>query len=183
MSFSEAFAAARHEVGAGGVFEWHGNVYGTYYANEWQGFSDEYQNAFSSYPYNIEHEAAHSEIEYDLEHPLSDYNISVIDEESLLTPEYAEVAVVSAVVEGMNVEFVDIDLDGTYDIAVINATGNHGNQEILVIDDGITIDQIHQIQDSPVFVTDNPAYDSIAYDTSSDHLADFENNADICNFV
>lgn len=35
MSFSEAFAAARSEVGAGGAFEWRGNVYGTYYAEEW----------------------------------------------------------------------------------------------------------------------------------------------------
>ena len=25
-----------------------------YYANEWQGFSDEYRNAFSNYPYNVE---------------------------------------------------------------------------------------------------------------------------------
>lgn len=34
MSFNEAFAAARSEVGAGGAFEWRGNVYGTYYAEE-----------------------------------------------------------------------------------------------------------------------------------------------------
>ena len=35
MSFSQAFAAARAEVGPGGAFEWHGNVYGTYTADEW----------------------------------------------------------------------------------------------------------------------------------------------------
>lgn len=35
MSFADAFAAARAEVGAGGVFEWHGQLYGTYYKNEW----------------------------------------------------------------------------------------------------------------------------------------------------
>ena len=35
MSFSEAFDVARGEVGAGGVFEWHGNLYGTYTADEW----------------------------------------------------------------------------------------------------------------------------------------------------
>lgn len=35
MSFGHAFAAARTEVGAGGCFEWHGNVYGTYTAEEW----------------------------------------------------------------------------------------------------------------------------------------------------
>ena len=40
MSFSEAFAAARHEVGAGGAFEWHGNVYSTFYAEEWYSMSE-----------------------------------------------------------------------------------------------------------------------------------------------
>ena len=35
MSFSQAFAAARAEVGPGGVFTWHGNAYSTYYAEEW----------------------------------------------------------------------------------------------------------------------------------------------------
>lgn len=39
MSFNEAFAAARHEVGPGGAFSWHGNVYGTYYADEWNNMS------------------------------------------------------------------------------------------------------------------------------------------------
>lgn len=35
MSFSQAFAAARREVGAGGLFTWRGNTYGTYYKEEW----------------------------------------------------------------------------------------------------------------------------------------------------
>lgn len=39
MSFSQAFAAARAEVGPGGAFEWHGNVYGTYTADEWNAMS------------------------------------------------------------------------------------------------------------------------------------------------
>jgi hypothetical protein len=51
MSFGEAFAAARQEVGPGGVFEWHGQIYGTYYADEWNNMSAEeraeYENHFS----------------------------------------------------------------------------------------------------------------------------------------
>lgn len=51
MSFGEAFAAARAEVGAGGVFEWHGGLYGTYYADEWNHMSStekaEYGNHFA----------------------------------------------------------------------------------------------------------------------------------------
>ena len=34
MSFSEAFGSAREELGAGGVFEWNGQVYSTFYATE-----------------------------------------------------------------------------------------------------------------------------------------------------
>ena len=47
MSFNEAFAAARHEVGAGGAFVWHGTVYGTYYGNEWNAMTSEEQSQFT----------------------------------------------------------------------------------------------------------------------------------------
>ncbi len=40
MSFDEAFAAARAQVGPGGVFAWHGGIYGTYYETEWDAMSD-----------------------------------------------------------------------------------------------------------------------------------------------
>lgn len=39
MSFSQAFASARQQVGPGGVFSWHGKVYGTYYKEEWDSMS------------------------------------------------------------------------------------------------------------------------------------------------
>lgn len=47
MSFGEAFAAARAEVGPGGVFYWHGGVYGTYYANEWDAMTAEDKQEFA----------------------------------------------------------------------------------------------------------------------------------------
>lgn len=51
MSFSQAFAAARAEVGPGGAFEWHGQIYGTYTADEWDNMSaaekDEYNDHFA----------------------------------------------------------------------------------------------------------------------------------------
>lgn len=53
MSYSEAFAAARQQCGAGGVFPWRGNWYGTYYANEWDSLSPEYKNTFSSHNYQL----------------------------------------------------------------------------------------------------------------------------------
>lgn len=47
MTYSEAFAAARQEVGPGGAFVWHGTVYGTYYGTEWNAMSPEEQAEFS----------------------------------------------------------------------------------------------------------------------------------------
>ena len=40
LSFKEAFDLARSEVGAGGVFHWHGNTYSTYNDSEWNALSD-----------------------------------------------------------------------------------------------------------------------------------------------
>lgn len=49
MSFIEAFKTARSEVGAGGLFEWRGNVYNTYYADEWNSLSESDQEEFVSH--------------------------------------------------------------------------------------------------------------------------------------
>ncbi len=47
MSFNEAFAAAREEVGPGGAFVWHGNVYATYHEDEWNSMSPSERNEFT----------------------------------------------------------------------------------------------------------------------------------------
>lgn len=47
QSFREAFDAARAELGPGGVFSWHGNLYNTYTADEWNAMSDEEKEAFA----------------------------------------------------------------------------------------------------------------------------------------
>ena len=49
MSFGEAFAEARAEVGPGGVFEWHGNLYGTYTADEWASMSADEKAEYNSH--------------------------------------------------------------------------------------------------------------------------------------
>lgn len=47
MSFSQAFEAARAQVGAGGVFTWHGNIFNTYTADEWKAMSNEDKQLFA----------------------------------------------------------------------------------------------------------------------------------------
>ncbi len=56
MTFDEAFTAAREEVGAGGVFEWNGTVYGTYYETEWNSLTAEEQAQFSHEAMGIPYE-------------------------------------------------------------------------------------------------------------------------------
>ena len=47
LSFGEAFAAARAEVGPGGVFIWHGGIYNTYTADEWNAMTPQQKNDFA----------------------------------------------------------------------------------------------------------------------------------------
>lgn len=47
LSFADAFNAARAELGPGGVFTWHGNIYNTYTADEWQAMTENEQNDFA----------------------------------------------------------------------------------------------------------------------------------------
>lgn len=48
MSFGDAFAAARAEVGPGGVFHWHGGIYNTYTAEEWNAMTEAERNEFAN---------------------------------------------------------------------------------------------------------------------------------------
>ena len=47
QSFREAFQAARAELGPGGVFRWHGNIYNTYTVEEWNAMSKEEKDLFA----------------------------------------------------------------------------------------------------------------------------------------
>ena len=67
LTFGEAFAAARAQVGAGGVFEWHGGIYGTYYATEWNQMSAAQQQQFTHQAMGMPHEdvAQHTTTHHD----------------------------------------------------------------------------------------------------------------------
>lgn len=47
QTFEEAFTAAREQVGPGGVFYWHGVIFSTYTADEWEAMSDEEHAQFA----------------------------------------------------------------------------------------------------------------------------------------
>ena len=52
-NFQDAFAQAREQVGPGGVFEYNGRIYATYYAEEWNEMSPQERVEFQSKVYEI----------------------------------------------------------------------------------------------------------------------------------
>lgn len=103
MSYNEAFAAARHEVGPGGVFVWHGHTYGTYYGSEWNAMSAEEHDQYWA---DVNHTSSH--IDYDAPDPQPDPNDPVVLE----------------VHENDVYAVYDVDGDGVADAAVVDANGN-----------------------------------------------------------
>ena len=47
LSFDEAFAAARAQVGPGGIFYWHGAIFSTYTVDEWNELTEAQQEQFA----------------------------------------------------------------------------------------------------------------------------------------
>lgn len=139
MSFNDAFAIARHEVGPGGVFEWHGKLYNTYYENEWNGMdSSEKEQFFESVSQaNLDsNNIAPSHVE-----PLHDaIDVNNITSENFLTDEYVtletgEILHVGYFQQNTGVIVkLDVDGDNQYDYIVDPETeqlvGLNGNPDV-----------------------------------------------------
>ena len=64
MDFKTAFALARADVGPGGVFEWKGKTYNTFYETEWNNLSDSSKGSFEEYDWGSEIDKAKSQPSY-----------------------------------------------------------------------------------------------------------------------
>ena len=104
LSFDEAFAAARAEVGGNGVFKWHGGYYGTYHVEEWDALSDEFKQQFNNRNWAAEF-VNNEEVE------LAENSDLIEDFEQInavLVAEDAQQFEMSFILEGGNVELPDI---------------------------------------------------------------------------
>lgn len=139
MSFNDAFAIARHEVGPGGVFEWHGKLYNTYYENEWNGMdSSEKEQFFESVSQaNLDsNNIAPSHIE----HLHDAIDVNNITSETFLTDEYVTLETGETLHVGYFqqdtgvVVKLDVDGDNQYDYIVDPETeqlvGLNGNPDV-----------------------------------------------------
>ncbi|MCD7721737.1 MAG: hypothetical protein LUI09_05860 [Prevotellaceae bacterium] len=164
MSFTEAFNEARQEVGPGGVFEWHGNLYNTYTSDEWNSMSHDEQaewgSHFSDNPGDYSHHdnyATHHEthINDSVSHTeptatsgdetasVSQVDVQTADN----TDNGIEVEVLGvvhdadtganigeAIIDGQDVLFVDADNDHTFDLMATDLNSDNQITQNEIID-------------------------------------------------
>ena len=160
MSFSEAFASARKQVGAGGVFEWRGKQYGTYYKTEWDSMSqvekDQYAaNVFgtsssksSSTPEQerLQHDISPENFVYNSQSPVSGADIKgeLVGVQTVTDENGNPMTIVAAKINGHNSMFVDADVDGYVDVAIMDKNNN----------EEVELDEIVQISKGRMLVSD-----------------------------
>ena len=132
MSFSDAFAIARAEVGPGGVFHWHGKWYGTYTKAEWDSMD---ADDIAKYNQSISHlpalEPYHPDPKPEIIHNI-DAEVLMKEEDVTLTD--GQVVHLAHFKQGNEViTKVDVDGDGEYDyildIESGQAIGLNGNAD------------------------------------------------------
>lgn len=174
MSFGEAFAAARAEVGPGGVFHWHGGIYNTYTADEWNAMSVDQKHDFAqqvkpeisvdqvSTPTDtnthvvVEHHVYHHEDSHAAndvhQAAATSEDVQVVDQHTAQNFEQdGDVHIVGyANVDGHLMVGYDTDNDGQADVAIIDVDDNGRPSEPDVVTDGehaITLGELNQEAD------------------------------------
>lgn len=192
MSFSQAFAAARAEVGPGGSFTWHGQVYGTYYQNEWDAMTPQQQQEFQMAAID-NHSAANNTVEdplyaskpteaveYDQPQYVDNYDdeVHVINMGEIEGDNDTSYQIAQFEVNGNTALVIDTDQDMIYDVMHIDL-----NQ-----DGEVTPDELYDITDQQLSTNDVAQQLMIqesqeqAFDINGSTYSDFDNNVDVSGF-
>lgn len=146
MTFSEAFAAARAETGSGGVFEWHGYIYSTYTAEEWNGMTAEQRAEYGSHlKWSGEEQdtALADKTTVETTADVASDEVDVVEVKNADIDSGDEAAVIDAETEvevlGVNVDTIeDAGIDGGDVVLVdIDNPGTDMDVDVYVPDDGI----------------------------------------------
>ena len=190
MTFGQAFAAARAEVGPGGVFEWHDQLYGTYYASEWDAMTPQQQAEFNDhFAWSHGHGASTStasttttttdhphDVAVHVEATPANNNnsepvVEVEPEVEVLGVVHDESGANVAVLEqgGQDYILVDVDGDGVFDAgaADVNGNGQIDNNEIIPLEAQVTVSDLGGFTDgtNDMASNDGPDYiDNGVYD-------------------
>ena len=199
-SFSQAFADARAQVGPGGVFEWHGRVYGTYYKDEWDNMTTEQKHEYQasidfkdvisdeSMAQHLNDMAQHNATHHDSNVNHTSYNT----QETIAKPETPndsqDISSEDVDVQVLEVGRTDINGDGIPENAAILEVNGH---EVLIVDidqDGIAdaalcdVDndgqvEIADLSGENMSMPEQSAGD--AYMAQADNAPDYMNNANV----
>lgn len=175
MSFSEAFAAARQEVGPGGCFEWHGQVYGTYTGNEWNSMSAEEKQAYENhFNWNKFHSTGAQQQEQHHQEQQHSQEAEVVEHHS--EQNVQEVGKEELAVE--NVEQDDVDVIGKQEVAMTEDVGDDPNIEILGVMHSNETDAYYgsmMVDNQEVVLIDvdsDMKFDYLAADTNHNQILD-----------
>ena len=187
-NFSDAFAQARAQVGAGGVFEYNGKLYGTYYADEWNNMSNQeradYQNRVN------EIAPKHQVVTHDVaEHHETAPEVIPANAEML------DVEPVNEEVRVLGVEAVQNENGSVMNVAILESGGDHallvdvdndGVMDVLLHDDNqdgvLQESEIYDVSDAGIEVNDlmqsQAAYDGEYLNATDDGMPEYVNDAD-----
>lgn len=158
MSFNQAFAAARREMGPGGMFMYHGKPYGTFYKEEWDAMSDDDKSDYGHQvnqainDYNSEPEVVQADenSDYVVVEDNDDDVVAVADEN-----ENADI-VLNETAENVEEVVVSVDDDGhAAEVYVVETDSNDGDVVEVVEDDVVVIEANENETDTSV-VEENP---------------------------
>lgn len=131
MSFNDAFAAARAEVGPGGMFMYHGKPYNTFYAEEYSALTDDDKIDFQQQVNTAMHdpELQHVSNEPTPAEPIAEVTtVEVVNDGNNI-----EVPIDLSTVSENDIQLVDVDGDGTMDAVTID-TNSDGYVDAVVAD-------------------------------------------------
>lgn len=199
MSFNEAFAAARSEVGAGGCFVWHGNVYGTYYANEWNAMTPAQRDEFTAQSLGVDtsHSHAtgtyahhstgshHTETTTDHEEETTigedDMAVEVLGVEQIQNEDGSVSNIGVAGINGQAVYFIDVDgEDGEFDLMAVDLNNNNTleeNEIFDISDQHMSVSQFQELAQASGNGTGS-GNEVEEYYASNENLPDYVNDAD-----
>lgn len=198
MSFNEAFAAARSEVGAGGCFVWHGNVYGTYYANEWNSMTPAQRDEFTAQSLGVDTShshatgtyAHHSTDTHNTETPHheeetntgeDDLAVEVLGVEQIQNEDGSVSNIGVAGINGQAVYFIDVDgQDGEFDLMAVDLNNNNNLEENEITDISDQHMSVSQFQELAQASGNGSGSGNEVeeYYASNENLPDYVNDAD-----
>ncbi|MBD5356746.1 MAG: hypothetical protein HDR88_07055 [Bacteroides sp.] len=196
VNFNEAFAQARQQVGPGGVFEYDGRLYGTYYADEWNQMTAQERADYQSRVNEVapSHHATSSSTNYadnSVQHHIQEPASQVVptDMEMIAAePVDNEIRVLGVeTVQNGNGQIMNVALiESEGDHALLVDVDNNGMIDVLLHDDDhdgyIQESEVYDISGAGIEVADlmqsQAATESDALYTSMDDMPDPTNDAD-----